>query len=161
MALAPLGSKEVIQGIRGDPHSDPGRDPVGIRRDPRGPMDLDDDRLELKRLAELSTMDLDTYDRLERARIRELVCRLNFEYPEDIPEMADMTAWGARIFRTQREELLSEWAWDLVTGSLEITRFDVAKIVRDRWLRSFLRHTWSRGHREDRARETGDPWPPI
>ena len=99
-------------------------------------------------------MDLETYDRLEEARVEQLIAAIDFEYPEDVPEMELMTAWGARTFRIQREEFLTECAWDLAEFS-EYTLSELAKELRDRWLSSWERRTWSHGHQSDKIRGYG------
>ena len=109
-------------------------------------------RPELEPPAELpQRMDLETYDRLEQARVEQLVATLNLEYPEDIPEMALMTAWGARIFRAQRAELLSDWAWEVAYQDARMVSSVLARRVRTYWLYSCLRDGWIRVHHEDRC----------
>ena len=100
-------------------------------------------------------MDLETYDRLEEARVEQLIATLDFEYPEDVPEMEVMTAWGARIFRNQRAELMSDWAWETAYQDAQMTPAVLSQLVRTRWLYSWLRHDWICGHEEDRCRAEG------
>ena len=120
-------------------------------------MDLDDDRRaiwsgsDLKRSAELALEDLESLDSHERDRILKLTATLNFEYPEDVPEMASMSTAGARIFSASRDEVLSEWAWDLAAG-MDISKADLATAIQSRWLRSDLRHYWARARQEEARR---------
>lgn len=100
-------------------------------------------------------MHLETFERLEQARVEQLIATLDFEYPEDIPEIALMTAWAARIFRTGRAEVVSEWAWEAAYPDAQMTPAVLSQLVRDRWLYSLTRHGWICEHHEDRARAEG------
>ena len=102
--------------------------------------------------AELLLEDFLRWDVEKGRRIATLTDSLNFDYPEDVPEIARMTAWGARVFRTSRAELLSQYATE-VAAVLDLA--DVASCVKNYWVCSDLRLTLARGHQEQRAREEG------
>ena len=111
-------------------------------------MDLKDGRgVDKKRRAEL-LLEIEAYDRQERSRIARLTATLNFEYPEDVPDIARMPAEGARKFRIDREEACADYAFQVAATTLE--RADVARLVRSWWVRSDVRVHRASWHQETR-----------
>ena len=100
------------------------------------------------RTAEQLLQDLVPYDELERRRVAELVASLNFEYPEDVPDIARMTAEGARKFQIDREEACVDYACKLAATTVE--RADVAGLVHSWWVRSDVRVNRASWHQETR-----------
>jgi hypothetical protein len=99
-----------------------------------------------RRPAEQLLEELLHYDELERRRVAELVASLTFEYPEDVPDIARMTAEGARKFQIDREEACADYAFQVAATTLE--RADVARLVHSWWVRSGARDDRVSWHQE-------------